>query len=120
MNFSVLPPEVNSARMYVGAGSGPMLAAAAAWDGLAGELSSAADSFGSLTSGLADGPWQGAASAAMTSVAARYVGFLNTAATQADGAATRRKRQPARSRRRGEPRCIRRWCRQTARTLCRW
>ena len=75
MNFSVLPPEINSARMYVGAGSGPMLAAAAAWDGLAGELSSAAASFGSLTSGLADGPWQGAASAAMTSVAARYVGF---------------------------------------------
>ena len=35
MNFSVLPPEVNSARMYVGAGSGPMLEAAAAWDGLA-------------------------------------------------------------------------------------
>jgi PPE-repeat protein len=87
MNFSVLPPEVNSARMFVGAGSGPMLAAAAAWHGLAGELSSAADSFGSLTSGLADGPWQGAASAAMTSVAARYVGFLNTAATHADGAA---------------------------------
>ena len=29
MNFSVLPPEVNSARMYLGAGSGPMLAAAA-------------------------------------------------------------------------------------------
>ena len=91
MNFSVLPPEVNSARMYVGAGSGPMLAAAAAWDGLAGELGSAAASFGSVTSGLAGGPWQGAASAAMTSVAARYVGFLNTAATHADGAATQAK-----------------------------
>jgi PPE-repeat protein len=91
MNFSVLPPEVNSARMYVGAGSGPMLAAAAAWDGLAGELGSAAASFGSVTSGLAGESWQGAASAAMTSVAARYVGFLNTAATQADGAATQAK-----------------------------
>ena len=91
MNFSVLPPEVNSARMYLGAGSGPMLAAAAAWDGLAGELGSAAASFGSVTSGLAGESWQGAASAAMTSVAARYVGFLNTAATQADGAATQAK-----------------------------
>ncbi len=87
MNFSVLPPEVNSARMYVGAGSGPMLAAAAAWDGLAGELGSAAASFGSVTSGLAGGSWQGAASAAMAAVAARYVGFLNAAATQAGGAA---------------------------------
>lgn len=41
MNFSVLPPEINSARMYVGAGSGPLLQAAAAWDALAGELGSA-------------------------------------------------------------------------------
>jgi PPE-repeat protein len=91
MNFSVLPPEVNSARMYVGAGSGPMLAAAAAWDGLAGELGSAAASFGSVTSGLAGGAWQGAASRAMTAVAAHYVGFLNAAATQAGGAATQAK-----------------------------
>jgi PPE-repeat protein len=91
MNFSVLPPEVNSARMYVGAGSGPMLAAAAAWDGLAGEFGSAAASFGSVTSGLAGESWQGAASAAMAAVAERYVGFLNTAATQAGGAATQAK-----------------------------
>lgn len=42
MNFSVLPPEVNSARMFSGAGSAPMLAAAAAWNGLAEELASAA------------------------------------------------------------------------------
>ncbi|WP_152408251.1 PPE domain-containing protein, partial [Mycobacterium tuberculosis] len=26
MNFSVLPPEINSGRMFFGAGSGPMLA----------------------------------------------------------------------------------------------
>jgi PPE-repeat protein len=68
-----------------------MLAAAAAWDGLAGELDSAAASFGSLTSGLAGGPWQGAASAAMTSVASRYVGFLNAASSHAGGAATQAK-----------------------------
>ncbi|REO51940.1 PPE domain-containing protein, partial [Mycobacterium tuberculosis] len=35
MNFAVLPPEVNSARIFAGAGLGPMLAAASAWDGLA-------------------------------------------------------------------------------------
>ena len=35
MDFAMLPPEVNSGRMYAGPGSGPMLAAAAAWDGLA-------------------------------------------------------------------------------------
>lgn len=52
VNFSVLPPEINSGRMFFGAGSGPMLAAAAAWDGLAAELGLAAESFGLVTSGL--------------------------------------------------------------------
>jgi len=33
MNCPVLPPEVNSSRMFTGAGPGPMLAAAAARDG---------------------------------------------------------------------------------------
>ncbi len=32
MDFGALPPEINSARMYAGPGSGPMLAAASAWD----------------------------------------------------------------------------------------
>jgi hypothetical protein len=45
MNFVMLPQEINSLRMYVCAGSGPMLQAAFAWDGLAGELASAAASF---------------------------------------------------------------------------
>ncbi|WP_394328473.1 PPE domain-containing protein, partial [Mycobacterium avium] len=44
MDFAVLPPEVNSARMYAGPGSGPMLAAAMAWDELAATLHSTADS----------------------------------------------------------------------------
>ncbi|EFP49415.1 hypothetical protein TMKG_00771, partial [Mycobacterium tuberculosis SUMu011] len=34
MNYAVLPPELNSLRMFTGAGSAPMLAAAVAWDGL--------------------------------------------------------------------------------------
>lgn len=42
VNFSVLPPEINSGRMFFGAGSGPMLAAAAAWDGMAMRYMSAA------------------------------------------------------------------------------
>lgn len=48
-HFSVLPPEINSLRMYLGAGSAPMLQAAAAWDGLAAELGTAASSFSSVT-----------------------------------------------------------------------
>ena len=81
MSFLVLPPEINSMLMYAGAGSAPMLAAATAWDGLAAELGSAAQSFSSVTSGLAAEAWQGAASTAMLSTAARYTGVLSAAAT---------------------------------------
>jgi PPE-repeat protein len=72
MSFMVLPPEINSLRMFVGAGSAPMLEAATAWDGLAAELGSAASSFGSVTSGLAGQAWQGPAARAMVAAAAPY------------------------------------------------
>ena len=61
MDFAILPPEINSGRMYAGPGSGPMLAAAAAWDGLATELQSEAASYASVISGLTAGPWLGPA-----------------------------------------------------------
>nr|WP_081288147.1 PPE domain-containing protein [Mycobacterium asiaticum] len=41
MSFAVLPPELNSAQIYAGAGTGPLLSAAASWDGLAAEWSAA-------------------------------------------------------------------------------
>jgi PPE-repeat protein len=87
MSFLVLPPEINSSLIYRGAGSAPMLAAATSWDGLAAELASAAQSFSSVTSGLAGQAWQGAASAAMLANAAHYAGYLTAAATQAQTAA---------------------------------
>jgi PPE-repeat protein len=87
MSFLVAAPETTSWLMYSGAGSGPMLAAAAAWDGLASELGSAAQSFSSVTSGLAGAAWQGPASAAMLSTATRYAGTLSAAATEAQAAA---------------------------------
>ena len=34
MGFSVLPPEINSGRMYAGQGSGPVLNAASAGNGV--------------------------------------------------------------------------------------
>jgi PPE-repeat protein len=91
MDFAHLPPEINSGRMYVGPGSGPMLTAAAAWDGLATELHSAATSYGSVISELSAGPWLGAASAAMTAATAPYIAWMRSTATQAEQTATQAK-----------------------------
>jgi PPE-repeat protein len=55
MDFAFLPPEINSGRMYIGPGAGPMLTAAAAWDDLAAELSSTAASYASEISNLTGG-----------------------------------------------------------------
>ena len=83
MSFMTLPPDINSLRIFSGAGSGPMLEAAAAWEGLASELGSAASAFNSVTSGLTGQAWQGAAAQAMTAAAAPYTGWLSSAAAQA-------------------------------------
>jgi PPE-repeat protein len=88
MDFGALPPEINSGLMYSGPGSGPMLAAAAGWDRLSGELYSAAASYSSVISGLTDGSWRGPASASMAAAAATYVAWMGTAATQSEQAAT--------------------------------
>jgi PPE-repeat protein len=91
MDFAILPPEINSGRMYAGPGSGPMLAAAAAWDGLAAELQAAGASYGSVISGLTAGPWLGPASVAMTAAAGPYAAWMRTTATQAEQTATQAK-----------------------------
>ena len=84
LDFAMLPPEINSGRMYSGAGSGPMLAAASAWHGMAAELRSTALSYGSVLSALTGEEWHGPASAAMATAAAPYVAWLGTTAEQAE------------------------------------
>ena len=91
LDFGALPPEVNSGRMYVGAGSGPLLVAAAAWDELAAELQSTAASYGSTIEGLTVGPWTGPSSMAMAAAAAPYVAWMNATGAQAEQAATQAK-----------------------------
>ncbi len=88
VNFSVLPPEVNSLRILSGAGSGPMLAVATAWGGLGEDLDSTASAFSSVISQVAEAAWQGPAAASMASVAAAYTGWLGAAATGAAEAAS--------------------------------
>ena len=87
MDFAALPPEVNSGLIYTGPGSGPIIAAAASWDRLATEVSSAATDYGSVVSSLTSGPWQGPASASMAAAAAPYVSWMSATAAQAEQAA---------------------------------
>ena len=91
MDFATLPPEINSGRMYSGVGSGPMLAAAAAWSKLAAELHSAANSYHAVVSGLITGPWLGPSSASMAAAASSYAAWLTSTAAQAEETATQAK-----------------------------
>jgi len=87
-DFAALPPEVNSARIYAGAGSGSLVSAAAGWEQLATELTSAASSYQSVISELTSGSWLGPSSTAAAAAAAPYVEWINTTATQAQQTAS--------------------------------
>jgi PPE-repeat protein len=91
MDFAALPPEINSGRMYAGPGSGPMVAAAVAWDGLAAELYSAAYSYHSAVAGLTSGAWLGPSSASMAAAASTNVAWMTTTAAQAEHVAAQAK-----------------------------
>jgi PPE-repeat protein len=82
MDFGLLPPEVNSARMYAGPGSGPMLAAAAEWDEVAAGLEAAAAGYGAQVGELT-GVWAGPSSVAMSGAANSYVEWLQASSAQA-------------------------------------
>jgi len=84
MDYGALPPEINSARMYSGAGSAPLMAAASTWSGLAAELRSTAISYGSIVSELTTEDWRGPASASMAAAATPYVGVDERAQVLAD------------------------------------
>lgn len=88
VDYGVLPPEVNSGRIYTGPGAGPMLAAAAAWSGLAADLQTAASGHRLVISELTSGPWLGPASASMLAAATPFVVFLDSSAAEAEQAAS--------------------------------
>jgi PPE-repeat protein len=87
-DFGILPPEINSIRMYTGPGSGPMMAAAAAWNNLAAELSTAASASQSVISTLTGDEWLGPSAATMAAATAPYVGWMHTTAAAAQHAAS--------------------------------
>ncbi|EUA85874.1 PPE family protein [Mycobacterium ulcerans str. Harvey] len=62
--------------MYAGAGAGPMMAASAAWNGLAVELGTTAASYESVITRLTTESWMGPASMAMIAAAQPYLAWL--------------------------------------------
>ncbi|HEY0225602.1 MAG TPA: PPE family protein [Mycobacterium sp.] len=87
LEFTLLPPEVNSGLMFGGAGAGPLFAAASAWAELASELSTSASSFESVISGLTGGQWTGPSAEMMAQAAAPYLQWLSAAVGHAEGSA---------------------------------
>src|ERR1700754_775096 len=83
-DFGALPPEINSGRMYAGPGSGPMMAAAAAWDALGAELATATSGYNSVLSELTSGPWIGPSSQKMLAAVVPYVSWLSVASGQSE------------------------------------
>jgi PPE-repeat protein len=86
LDFAALPPEINSARMYAGPGSGSMVAAAAAWNQMAAELRSTAAAYDSVISELTGVDWLGPSSMSMLAAAAPYQAWLSSTATHAEQA----------------------------------
>jgi PPE-repeat protein len=83
MSFMMFPPEVNSSLMYSGAGSGPLMAAASAWDELAADLEATAASYQTVLAELTGTTWLGPSSARMAAATAPYVDWLALTSGQA-------------------------------------
>jgi len=91
MDYAAVPPEINSGRMYAGPGAGPLVAAAAAWDGLAAELNIAAASYRSTVTELTGGPWAGPSSTTMAAAASPYMSWMSGTAARAEQTASQLK-----------------------------
>jgi len=87
VDYGILPPEVNSSRMYSGPGPAPLLAAAGAWEALAAELSVASSGYGSIIAALTSLEWSGPSSVAMSSALEPYVDWVSDSAVRAEQAA---------------------------------
>lgn len=87
MDFGVLPPEVNSGRMYTGPGPGTLSAASAGWDSLATGLTDAASCYQVVIAGLIDESWLGRTSMSMAAAVTPYVSWLTVTAAHCARAA---------------------------------
>jgi PPE-repeat protein len=86
MCFARVPPEINSGRMFNGAGSGSIVQAAEAWGQLAASLRETSAHCRAVTVQLSQG-WQGTVAVAVAYKMAGYLGWLDIAAEHAARAA---------------------------------
>lgn len=82
MDFGALPPEINSGLMYSGPGSGSLLEAASAWDGLATDLTSSASEYLSVVDSLKS-LYFGPSADAMFDSASKYQTWMTETAEMA-------------------------------------
>ncbi|OBI85448.1 PPE family protein [Mycobacterium asiaticum] len=88
VDYGLLPPEINSGRIYAGPGAGSLLAAATAWSGLAADLQAAAAGHRSVITALTSGPWLGPAAGKLLASVSPFITWLETSAEQAGEAAS--------------------------------
>ena len=86
IDFGVLPPEINSGRMYAGVGAGPLIEAAAAWQAIASTLMAAGAGMGATTGELMVS-WLGPSSVMMGMSSTQFVEWVMQTAIQAEATA---------------------------------
>ena len=82
MEWHGMPPEVNTARLMLGAGPAPMLQAAAGWEALAISLETQADELVASLTALTS-VWSGSASERAVNSTMPMVTWLRTVSAQA-------------------------------------
>jgi PPE-repeat protein len=87
-DFAARPPELNSGLIYSGAGAGPLMAAASAFNNLSSEMTSNAASYESIISELTGSEWTGPSSEAMSAAAQPFITWLDATSAQLRVAAT--------------------------------
>src|SRR5260370_42048575 len=88
VDYGSLPPEINAAKIYTGPGAESLVAAAAAWSGLASELQASVAGHRSVIDALTSGPWTGPASAKLQSAVSPFIAWLGLSAEEGAQAAS--------------------------------
>lgn len=79
MDFSAIPPEINSSLIYAGPGPSALIEAGQAWQTLSADLEASAVQYRTVLAGVA-AAWQGPSATAMTTAAQPYIAWMEQTA----------------------------------------